>query len=248
MKVTPIKTHKITTRDRSLLAILDKYLPIISEKSVVAITSKIVSICEGRVVKVGAVSKDELIAKEAQYFLPRSRNNYHVSLTITRNALVATAGIDESNGDGYYVLWPRDPQKAANQAREYLAKVRGIKEVGVIITDSRTSPLRWGVTAFVLAYSGFAPLRDYIGKLDVFGKKLEYTKMNMADNLACAAAAVMGEGDEQTPMAVITDLPDVQFTGRNPTKEELSQMTISRDEDLYAPFIKSVKWMKGEGV
>lgn len=257
MKVTPIKTHKITTRDRSLLAILDKYLVAISEGSVVAITSKIVSICEGRVVKIGSVDKqslrsdelkDELIAKEAQYFLPRSLNKYHVSLTITRNTLVATAGIDESNGNGYYVLWPRDLQKTVNSIRSHLMSRCDLNRIGVIITDSRTSPLRWGVTAFALAYSGFAPLRDYIGKPDVFGKKLEYTKMNMADNLACAAAAVMGEGDEQTPMAVITDLPDVQFTGRNPTKEELSQMTISRDEDLYAPLIKSVKWRKGKGV
>ena len=34
---------------------------------------------------------------------------YHMTLTIKQGMLIPTAGIDESNGDGYYILWPRDP-------------------------------------------------------------------------------------------------------------------------------------------
>lgn len=111
MKVTPIKTHKVTTRDKNILEVLDQYLPSLKEKMIVSVTSKIVAICEGRVVKIGDVDKDTLIAEEADYFLPRSENKYDVSLTIVKDNLIPTAGIDESNGDGHYILWPRDSGK-----------------------------------------------------------------------------------------------------------------------------------------
>ena len=32
------------------------------------------------------------------------------------------AGIDESNGDGNYVLWPKDLQNSANTIRDILLK------------------------------------------------------------------------------------------------------------------------------
>lgn len=266
MKVTAIKTHKITEKDNDLFKILDKYLKKVDEGSILAITSKIVSITEGRSVKIAEVDpafakgsgpllrevseakKDELIKKEAQFYLPRCENPYSVSLTITKNTLAATAGIDESNGNGYYILWPKDPQRTANMLRLILKQRFNLDKVGVIITDSKTSPLRWGVTSFALAYSGFKPLKDYIGKKDVFGRKFEFEKLSIIDSLASASAVVMGEGAEQTPMAIISDLPFVEFQDRNPTKKELEDLKISIDEDLYGPFLKKVKWKKGEAL
>jgi len=245
MNIKSIKTHKITTRDRNLIKILDKYLPKLKEGSILAITSKIVSISEGRLVKMEAADKDELIRREAQLYLPRSQNPYHVSITVTRNMLAATAGIDESNGNGYYILWPKDPQNTVNTVREYLKKRFHLKKVGVIITDSKTSPLRWGVTSIALAYTGFKPLKDYIGKKDIFERKFEFEKLSIIDSLAGAAAVVMGEGAEQTPLAVITDLPFVEFQDRNPMAKELKSLKISIGEDLYGPFLKNVKWKKG---
>ena len=246
MIVTPIKTHKITTEDKDIFAVLDKYLPNLEENSVVVVTSKIVSITEGRIVKIGSIDKDILIEQESSYYLPRDVNQYNVSFTITNNTLVPTAGIDESNGNGYYVLWPEDAQKSANSIREHVAKKFNLKNISVIITDSKTTPLRWGVTAIAIAYSGFVPLRSYIGKPDIFGKNLEYTKMSIMDNLASAAALVMGEGREQTPLAVIRDIPNIEFQDRNPTQEELAALKISIDEDLYAPILKNVEWKKGK--
>lgn len=244
MHVSAIKTHKITSKDRDLFVILDSYLPKLKEKSVVVITSKIISIIEGRIVKIGDVVKDELIAKEAQYFLPRSNNKWQVSLTIARNNLVASAGIDESNGNGNYILWPKDPQGWANRIRFNLRTRFNLRKIGVIITDSKTTPLRWGTTGFALAHSGFAAIRDYIGRPDVFGRKLEYTKLNVADSLASSAVLVMGEGKEQTPIAVIEDLDDVEFQDRNPSEKELEELRITPDQDLYAPLLKSVQWQK----
>ncbi len=242
MKITPVKTHKISTQDK-LFDVLDKYITEVAENSVVAVTSKIVSITEGRVIKEEGTDKDELIKQQSQYFLPRETNPYHVSLTITNNTLIASAGIDESNADGNYVLWPENPQESANKIRKHLKEKFAVKNVGVIITDSKTTPLRWGVTAIAIAYSGFEPLIDYIGKEDLFGRKFVFEKMSIIDNFACAAAVTMGEGNEQTPMAIISDIPFVRFEDGDPQEDALK---ISLDEDLYGPILKNAPWEKGE--
>lgn len=251
MNITPVKTKKITTVDNNIISILDQYLPEIKEKSIVAITSKIISITQGRLVKMDRRNqrdkKDKLIEEEAQYYLPRSENKFDVALTITRNNLVASAGIDESNGNGSYILWPADPQKSANDIRGYLKKRFSLINVGVITTDSKTTPLRWGVTGFALSYSGFSPLRNYIGKEDLFGRKFQYEMLNVADSLAASATLVMGEGAEQTPLAIMTDIQNIVFQDQNPTEEELSSLKISLEEDLYSPFLRNVKWRKGKG-
>ena len=186
-----------------------------------------------------------MIEQEAEYYLPRSASKYDVSLTIKNNTLIATAGIDESNADGHYVLWPKDPQETANSIRGFLKTVRKVREVGVIITDSKTTPLRWGVTAIAIAYCGIEPLKDYIGKKDLFGRRFVFEKLNIIDSLATAAALEMGEGREQTPIAIIEDLKNVTFVDRNPSKEELDSLKIALEDDLYAPLLKSVKWKKG---
>jgi putative folate metabolism gamma-glutamate ligase len=245
MKVKAIRTHTITSSDKDLYAILDTYLPKLREKSIVAVASEIISIIEGRVVKTSDVDKDDLIAKEAQFYLPRSQNKWNVSLTIARDNLVASAGIDESNGNGCYILWPKDPQESANEIREYLVKRFKRKHVGVIITDSKTTPLRFGVTGFALAYSGFAPLRNYIGKKDLFGRVFEFEKLSLIDSLAAAAVLEMGEGDEKTPISIIDDLHNIIFQSRKPSQKELYELRIAPEEDLYAPILKKVKWYKG---
>ena len=54
MKVQAIKTKKINADD-NLFEILNKYLPEqIDDNSVIAVTSKIVAICEGRVKKINS--------------------------------------------------------------------------------------------------------------------------------------------------------------------------------------------------
>jgi len=109
MKVTPVKTKKITPKDADILEILDRYLLRLKDKSVVAVTSKIVGITEGNVVKIREGDKDKIIIQEAEYYLPRSSSKYNVMLTIKGNAMNFSSGVDESNSGGYYVLWPKDP-------------------------------------------------------------------------------------------------------------------------------------------
>jgi F420-0:gamma-glutamyl ligase len=66
------------------------------------------------------------------------------------------------------------------------------------------------------------------------------------DALAAAAVLVMGEGSEQTPLAVISDLPFVSFQEREPAAEELQQLRIAHEDDIYSPLLMSVPWHKGQ--
>lgn len=245
MNIRSIKTEKIIPNRLSLIKILDKYLENLPEKSILVITSKIVAICEGRVVKIGKIEKDDLIKQEAEFYLPREISKYNFFLSIKNNILLPSAGIDESNGNGYYILWPQNPQNTANKIREYLKKRFKLKNIGVLITDSKTTPLRWGTTGVGVAHSGFAALNNYIGKPDIFGHNLQVTKANVMDALSAAAVLVMGEGKEQTPLAVVEDLSFVHFQDRIPTKRELNDLKISIEDDLYAPILTKVDWLKG---
>lgn len=246
MNVVGIKTHKVTHKDTSIFPLLDRYLPKLHENEIVVITSKIVSICEGRIVEKNKADKDDLIKQEADLYLPRSYSKYNYSLTVRKQILSPAAGIDDSNGNGYFILLPKDPQKSANEIRSYLCKKFAVKYLGVIITDSKTNPLRRGSTGIGISHSGFKAIKSYVDKKDVFGIRMNLSTVNMMDSLAAAAVLQMGEGNEQTPLAIISDIPFVEFTGKNPTKEELDAMKIELEDDLYAPLLTRVKWEKGK--
>ncbi|HXR50419.1 MAG TPA: putative folate metabolism gamma-glutamate ligase, partial [Verrucomicrobiae bacterium] len=110
MLVTAIKTPKITAGSIDLVNLLDQALPVLTDGSIVVITSKIVSLCENSVIPIGSIDKEQLIAEQAELYLPPSFSRYNHHFTIIGNTLVGVAGIDESNGDGNYILWPRDAQ------------------------------------------------------------------------------------------------------------------------------------------
>jgi len=246
VRVAAVKTQKVLAGQSGLLKLLDKYLDEFKDGSVLAITSKVVALCENRVVPAGQADKKALVIQEADYYLPENLSKYGFSFTILHNTLVPAAGIDLSNGAGNYVLWPADPQKSANEVREYLAKRFGLKNVGVIITDSTARPLHYGTEGIGIRYSGFLPSNNYVGQPDLFGRKLEVSVSNVFDALAAAAVVVMGEGSEQTPLAVIEDVPFVQFQDRNPTREELDKFFIDHmKDDLFEPFLRQMGWQKG---
>lgn len=245
MKITPIRTHKVLAHKESLDDLLNRYVKQIKERSILAVTSKVVSLCEGNVKKVGTIDKKELVRSTADYFFPLETSKYSSMLTIKNNFLVFAAGIDESNGNGYYIMWPKNPQRSANKIRSFLKKSFSLKNIGVIITDSKTTTLRRGTTGFALAHSGFNALNDYIGEPDIFGRAMQLTMSNIADALAASAVATMGEGKEQTPLALIENIPFASFQNRNPTQQELNELNINIDDDLYAPILKGVKWTKG---
>jgi len=245
MQVNPIKTHKITEKDKSINKIIDSYIEDISENSILVVTSKIVSITEGRLVPTEGIDKEQLVINEAEKYLPKETNSFGLTVTIKNNILAVNAGIDESNTNGKYVLWPEDIQNSANSIRKYLKEKFNIKNIGVLITDSKTTPLRYGITGIGIGYCGFQAINDHVGEPDIFGRTLKMTKVNVMDGIAAAAAVVMGESSEQTPLAVITDIPFVKFQDNNPTPEELKLLEIDLDTDVYGEILKSVPWKNG---
>jgi len=246
MKITPLKTERITAGSISLTELLDKNLSDFPDKSVLAITSKVVSLCEGSTVPIEGTDKEALIRQQASHILPPEYSIYGRPFTITGNTLISSAGIDESNGEDQYILWPADAQATANQLRIYLCQRFNIKYAGVIITDSTSQPMRRGSIGIALAHSGFDSLQNYIGKPDLFGRPIAFSKANVASGLAAAAVVTMGEGDESTPLCLLSELSFVNFQDRDPNAEELTELTISLEEDLYEPFLKAVKWEKGQ--
>jgi putative folate metabolism gamma-glutamate ligase len=245
MIVKVIKTRKVIAGSGTLEQLLDESLHELNEASVVAVTSKIVSICEGRIVPMDSVDKQALVEQEADLMIKNVKNMYGGNFTITKNTLMRSAGIDESNGDGNYILWPENPQKSAKDIREYLKKRFGVKEVGVLITDSISMPLRLGTTGITVGFSGFKPLNDYRGKSDLFNKPFQYTRASIANGLAAAAVLAMGEGSEQTPIALIEDASFVRFEDKDPSAEDLEFLNVPAQEDIYAPFLTGVEWQEG---
>jgi dihydrofolate synthase / folylpolyglutamate synthase len=247
MNVTAHKTKKVEVGD-DLFETLDTYLPELQEKTVVIITSKIISICKGNVIKNdGNVDKEKLIKETAdEYFEDENLKFWGIVIpTITQDVLIANAGIDESNANGYYILWPKNLDQITNDIWNYLRKKYNVKNLGVIITDSHVVPMRYGTLGIGISWCGFEATEDYRGKPDIFGKPLEITQKNIFDALATSAVVVMGEGEEQTPIATITDVPFVTFQDHPTTQEERDNLKIEKEKDIYGKLLTSVKWEKG---
>lgn len=166
MITTAIKTPLIRKGD-NLFEIIKNSIPKIKEKSVLVITSKIVSFSQRRIIKRNPqdkLEKQKIIRKEADYYLDPHLSKYNITLTIKNSTLTVNAGVDESNANGGYVLWPKNLQETTNDIWRFLRKFYKVKNIGVIISDSKTIPLRWGVVGTAISYCGFKPLNDYRGK------------------------------------------------------------------------------------
>lgn len=248
MVVKAIRTRKFLPPKDDLWDLLN-IIKSIPENSVVAITSKVVAIAEGRSILRKNIDKDRLIIQEADKYLPRNLAPHQWAIyTIKNNMLVASAGIDESNGKDFYILWPQKPDQSAAKIWKFLKKKFLLKNLGIIITDSRLIPLRRGVVGMAIAYFGFKPIKDYRGKKDIFGREFLMETSDIPDSLASAAVLEMGEGSEQAPIALITDIADIEFIQRkyHPKNPDHS-FEMPEKDDLFYPFLSSVPWEQGGG-
>ena len=247
MKVKAIKTRKFLPPKDDLWDLLSA-IKSLKENSVVAITSKVVSIGESKCIPIEEFpDKDKLVIKEADKYLERGAAPHGLVMhTIKNNIFIASAGIDESNGAGHYILWPDNPQASAKRIWKFIRDKFKVNNLGVIITDSRLIPLKRGVVGIAIGYFGFKPLRDYRGKVDIFGREFKMETSNMPDSLATAAVLEMGEGKEQTPLGIITDIPYVEFTETLPEEKTGDfSFKIPEKEDMFYPLLSAVKWKKG---
>ena len=238
MQIITIKTRRLNPPQDDLYKILDKYCPKLEEGNILLITSKILAIHQGLCIPIKDIKdKDKLIEKEADALIPRKEcPEENIILAIKNNTLIPSAGIDESNANDYYILWPKNSEKEAKKICQYLKKKFSIKKLAVIITDSHTAPFRSGTIGISIGFYGLNPLRDYRGKSDLFGRKLEVSQVNIVDSLASIATFAMGEGKECTPLALIENAK-VEFTN----KETFKNLFIPFKEDIYYPLLKYFK-------
>ncbi|MBO4302524.1 coenzyme F420-0:L-glutamate ligase [Methanosarcinaceae archaeon] len=166
----------------------------------------------------------ELIIREADYIFGGVSG---AILTIKNGLLCPNAGIDNSNApEGYVTLYPADPTKSAVRIRKAVSEKYGCN-VGIIVADSRTQPLRLGCTGVALGAAGFLAVEDKRGEEDLYGRKMTITRIAVADNLATAAEIVMGETNASIPFALIRD------SGIRMIPEESGIELIPTDQCLY---------------
>ncbi len=195
---------------------------------VIAISSKIVAISEGRIRNLARVRPTprakklarkhsippafaQVVLEEADRVLGGVRG---ALLTIKNGDSTANAGVDRKNAPKQsVVLWPSNSDASSQAIRDSIQTRLG-KKVGVVIVDSRVTPLRLGTVGLAIGCAGFQPVRDLRGTRDLSGRRIEITRHAIADGIAAAAHLVMGEADERTPFVVVRGAPAL-FQGRS---------------------------------
>lgn len=244
MELIGLRTRIIRPGDdivRVIADALERQGLALQSKDVLILAESAVATAEGRVIPLDSVTPDAQAVQLAEKYCidPRKMQLIlqecdevlggipGVAVTITRGVLSANAGIDCSNAPpGFVVLLPSDPKKSAQEIRTRLSDMYGA-DVGVIIGDSRTQPLRLGCMGIALGCAGIEPVEDARGTKDLFGRPLEVTRKAIADNLVSAAEVIMGEAAEQTPAVLVRGAP-VNFKD-----EDADIPLIAREECMY---------------
>ena len=237
MQIQAIKTRPILPPKDDIFKLIDQSVNQLQERDILFITSKIIAIHQGLCEKIEDVqNKDDLIKKESDYFIDRSKcPGEYVVLTIKDGFLIPTSGIDESNSNGYYILFPENSSKIAKEICEYLKQKFKLQNLAVVITDSTSRPLKKGVTGFATGFYGLEPLKSYIGQKDIFGREIKMSQLSIVDSLAAIAVMYMGEGDECTPFLKISNCSQVKFT----RQENFKDYQIPLRDDIYYSVLKN---------
>ena len=174
----------------------------LQDHDVVAVTQKVVSKAEGRLVD-AAEGKEAWVERESRRVLARRGD---LVIAETPHGLVcANAGVDASNvPDGFLTLLPEDPDASAERLRKGLEERSGAS-VGVVVTDTFGRPWRRGLVEVAIGCSGLPALLDLRGSKDQHGRLLETTVLALADEVASAAGLAMGKA-EGVPAVVVRGL------------------------------------------
>ena len=230
MHVIGIKTP-IFLENNSLADFIKKHVFGLQSGDILVVTSKIVALSEGRTGKIE--EKNKLIFKESKKVIETP----WAFLTLNDEGWGINAGIDESNAEKKLIMLPKNSFETAKNLQKIIKKHYSLKKFGVLITDTRSVSLRVGTVGRALGFAGFEPIKSYIGKKDLFGRKSRVTKSNHADGLAAAAVLVMGEGNEQIPFVIIKNAP-VKFTARTISKKS-RKLALEPEKDIFSNIFTS---------
>jgi len=213
----PIKTGIINEGDDPIDLIIDRLPLNVKEGDVLAVATKPLLKAYSKYIMLEEVSSDKYSIKLAEKYGNKSSLAALIIkysdkilggvkgfiLSIVDGVILPNAGVDRKNvGVNRYAL---PFVEIKDKAREFYYRVleRYQVRIGVILVDSTIFPLRLGTRAIAVAIYGFIPIKNYIGTEDLYGVKIKYTYMNIADEMASAAHLVMGEGDEGIPAVLI---------------------------------------------
>lgn len=228
MRVIPIKCEARFTRfdlSKTVYQEIRRNRESLRDFDILIVSSKYAAISEGRTVKLENVVPTQRAKSLAlSYGLNRSLAQLVLeesdevlggvpgfALSLTNGLLVPNAGIDFSNVPaGCVVLYPEDPPRTVNKLRRallttgaHIAVEKHVRRLGVILSDSRTTPTRLGTIGVAIAVAGIRSTIDMRGKKDLLHKELKVTIRALADQLASAAEVLMSEADESIPLVIV---------------------------------------------
>lgn len=218
----------------------------LKDRDVLVVAQKIVSKAEGRLVDLATVSPSararalaDATAKDprlVELILSESREvvRHRPGVLVVEHRLgfvMANAGIDRSNvaaegGREMALLLPIDPDATCRVLKRRLDARFGA-DAAVIVNDSVGRAWRNGTVGMALGAAGLPALDDRRGQKDFVGRTLEVTEVGLADEIAAAASALMGQGDEGRPAVVVRGL---SWQGAARPARDLIR---SRDIDLF---------------
>ena len=220
LAVKPLRTRRMKCEFdifESLVNALRENRESLEEGDVIVVSSKFVSVAQGRVVNTNGIKASrkgitiskkfkimpeiaEIILRESDYIFGGVAG---FVITSADGIMAPNAGIDRSNASkGTAILYPKHPYLAAEQMRRKIFLEFHI-HVGVILADSRLMPVRVGTSGVAIACVGIEPVRDMRAEKDLNKNPLKVTFQAVADNMATVANHEMGESSESMPFAIV---------------------------------------------
>jgi len=189
---------------------------------ILVIAQKVVSKAEGRLVRLAGVTPGaqalelaEVTGKDpriVQVILDDSREVVRARrglLIVEQKSgwVCAHGGMDRSNvqpvnGEEMVALLPENSDASAERLRARLAELTGA-QVAVLISDSHGRPWKSGTLGVCIGCAGIPPIWNQRGLHDLFGYELVASEECIIDELAGAAALLMGQSAEGRPVIVI---------------------------------------------
>ena len=244
IEIVPINNFPIINKgdsiSESIINVIKRNKLSLKKNDILVIAHKIISISEGRIIKLSDVkisnkikkiSKKikkspeitQLIFNESEKIIKISKN---FIITKDKNGIIAAnAGVDQSNlkNSDHALLLPKNPNKSAKRISLEIEK-NFKKSIPVIISDSVGRPWRNGLTQIAIGSYGIKSIIKY--DKDLYNNRLYDTDIPLVDEISSAAGLLMIKN---------AGIPVVIIRGYNyiPIKQGLKNIVRSEKNDVF---------------